>query len=266
LGIEEPFYILAPFCFRKIRSKRALAWVFGVTAVLSLLFRFFLHAIVGGVNWGSETAFGAYFWTPARICAPALGCLLAVGWATPKIKTWLRNHHNILYFAIPSLLAVFAVVDHAAQLGIPHAESVQILFDRTTIVLAALCLVAVVLAHPQGILTRFLEWPVFERFGRISYCIYLTHWGILWLLARFVANRQFDEHPWLGIELAPLALLICWGLSELSWKYFEGPLVRRGQAHRYDPPLETQHAPANAAVAGIHQNPSALLTKNQVAQ
>jgi peptidoglycan/LPS O-acetylase OafA/YrhL len=124
------------------------------------------------------------------------------------------------------------------------------------LILSALCLVVAILANPEGKLTRVMNWSLFRRFGKLSYFIYLAHWGIIWLLARFVVHKEFEHDPWLGAKLAPFAFLICWGLAELSWKYFEGPLLRRGQAYKYEPPPTVE--PASARDSDVA--PSGLMT------
>jgi peptidoglycan/LPS O-acetylase OafA/YrhL len=117
--------------------------------------------------------------------------------------------------------------------GLPAGHLLQALLERTTLMFSGLFIITAVLADREGLVARLMRLPLMLRFGTLSYGLYLTHWGILWFLARFVVGGTLEADPWLGLKLAPFAFLTCWGVSELSWKYFEGPLVKLGQSYRY---------------------------------
>jgi peptidoglycan/LPS O-acetylase OafA/YrhL len=66
--------------------------------------------------------------------------------------------------------------------------------------------------------------------GKISYCLYFVHWGVLWIIVRFVLHTKFGSSPRLELAAAPFALAISFAIAKLSWKFLEFPLIRR--AHR----------------------------------
>ena len=66
-----------------------------------------------------------------------------------------------------------------------------------------------------------------REFGKISYCLYIVHWGIYWMIFRFVLHLRFGERLWVDFAVAPVAFLISWAVATLSWKYFELPILQR---------------------------------------
>lgn len=231
LGVEEPFYAIVPFCFR-VKRKRTMAAIFMGTIAFSLLFRAFVLGVwAKGANWGEDAS---YYWTPSRISVPAWGCLLAVAWSVPEIKDWITRHVKLFYIGMPCFIAANVLLDRGRGWNIPHTFALYALFGRETLVLSALCLVTAVLAHPEGKLAGVMRWRVLKRFGTISYGMYLMHFGILWFMFRFIFHQQqMNTHSMLAVELLPIGFLVVWGIAELSWKYFEQPLVQRGQKYRY---------------------------------
>lgn len=246
LGVEEPFYILAPICVRLVRSRRRLAFVFAGVVALSFLFRLWAYLYLdGGTRWGTDAAYAAYFWTPARLGAPALGCLLALAWADSGAQAWIRRNVRLFYGGVVVMMVSGLLLERGLVPGLPVGNLLQALLERTTLMFSGLFLITAVLADREGLVARLMRLPLMQRAGTLSYGLYLTHWGILWFMARFVVGGSFEADPWLGLKLAPFAFLTCWGLSELSWKYFEGPLVKIGQSYRY---VKAGTAKAPAAV------------------
>jgi peptidoglycan/LPS O-acetylase OafA/YrhL len=45
------------------------------------------------------------------------------------------------------------------------------------------------------------------------------------MIFRFVLHARFGERLWLDFAVAPVAFLISCILAELSWKYFELPIL-----------------------------------------
>ena len=77
------------------------------------------------------------------------------------------------------------------------------------------------------------RWSFLRAWGRISYCVYLTHTGILWTCHRILLHSlpRITDGP--GVATTALALAITVGIAQISWKYFEKPLIDRGHAMRF---------------------------------
>ena len=100
-------------------------------------------------------------------------------------------------------------------------------------------LVVLVVVDPQRpellvFRNRCLVW-----LGTVSYGVYITHEGVRCLLHALVLHRtaEVDDWPSLGVTLLAIGVTLC--LAQLSWRFFEQPLIRRAQA-RY------QYAPAES--------------------
>jgi peptidoglycan/LPS O-acetylase OafA/YrhL len=67
--------------------------------------------------------------------------------------------------------------------------------------------------------------------GRVSYCVYLIHVAVDWMVHEYVRGDlpRFDSPR--SIAVTVLAFSVTLLIAELSWSLFEHPLVRRG--HRY---------------------------------
>lgn len=85
---------------------------------------------------------------------------------------------------------------------------------------------------------RMLCTPPLRKLGRLAYWLYLIHLPVL-VLARSYSLRALEHlhvpHPGsfsvLFGNLFGLTATVL--LAELSWRYFEGPLLRIGHRYRY---------------------------------
>src|SRR5262249_16337527 len=92
-------------------------------------------------------------------------------------------------------------------------------------------LLVFLLSRPDGLISRFLRTSFMREIGKMSYCLYLVHWGVLWVLTRFVFHTRFAQSLTLDLPLPPSAFVLSIGIAKLSLRYIEEPLMRRG--HRY---------------------------------
>ena len=89
------------------------------------------------------------------------------------------------------------------------------------------------LTKHDGLVARAARWAFLRAWGRISYCVYLTHTGILWACHRILLHSLRRISDWRGAATTALALAITLGIAQISWKYFEKPLIERGHAMRF---------------------------------
>jgi peptidoglycan/LPS O-acetylase OafA/YrhL len=86
------------------------------------------------------------------------------------------------------------------------------------------------LLHQHGIFARFLRWRFLREWGRVSYCVYLIHLGILSATHWALLHSPPRINDWRAALTTLLAAAITWGIAQLSWRFFEKPLIDRGHA------------------------------------
>lgn len=226
LAVEEQFYLISPPLVRNLSRAWLVRLLLAVVA-FAFLFRLFLvlRFNSGGDNWG---IFASYFWTPSRADDLALGVLAALAWATPQTRQRLQENIGRMYLFLYAcagslLLMLFWLVK-------PNSH-VEAILGRPVYGLFYVSLLIICLADNQGTLAGLLRWRPLRELGRVSYCVYMIHDAVNWLTFRIVRHSEprFDSVP--AMALAVAALVSTLALAELSWRYFEHPLIRRG--HRY---------------------------------
>jgi peptidoglycan/LPS O-acetylase OafA/YrhL len=156
-----------------------------------------------------------------------LGALAAVACRHQFIWEWLRRHKAVLYVAFALLSLRFAWLIHR-----PDG-----LFVFGIAWIAALYVVLLLLAvvDPERPLGALLRWPVLSALGGISYGVYLMHQGVHGMVhvALFGKMPAVTSVPEIGATLLSAGLVLL--LASCSWKWLEGPLVRRGHRRcRYE--------------------------------
>jgi peptidoglycan/LPS O-acetylase OafA/YrhL len=227
LAIEEQFYLVAPLLVRFL-STRSLTIALSATVLLVPVLRAVMYhydASIGGHGY-------YYVLTPFRADSLALGMLAAIAWRTPQVAwVFLSNRKAmnrvllILALGLPVMLKWFPG---------PSSHVTAVLgYSWLAMFFAALLLS--VLSNREGILAQAMRSPFLIRLGGISYCVYLIH-----LLVNGMCHALFlhsspaiDSLP--GVSVTMLAAALTWAIAEFSWKYFEGPLMRRGHRYTYWP-------------------------------
>jgi peptidoglycan/LPS O-acetylase OafA/YrhL len=226
LAVEEQFYLVAPPLVRKLSTK-SLTLLMGSIVPLCLLLRIYLAKMYGADTdyWGQRAA---YFWTPCRADDLALGVLVAIVWSIPSAKQWVHNKTRLFYTGLVTCGVLIASIEY--WLFKPNSY-VAATYGRTLIGLFFVSLMIVLLVDRRSVLARVFRIGPLKELGKISYCVYIIHEGIHWTVFRILRHDtpRFDSWPAVGVTVIALAVTI--GVAELSWKYFENPLIRRG--HRY---------------------------------
>ena len=101
--------------------------------------------------------------------------------------------------------------------------------------LAALygCLLLLVLSQTHGWLATIMRWKPLRSQGAVSYCVYLIHLTILFLVSHLILHSSPQFHNLQGIAVTLLSAAITLALAALSWRYFEKPLIRKGHTYAY---------------------------------
>lgn len=195
LSIEEQFYLVAPFVVIALRRRpRLLLGLCATGAVGSMLLR---YAMSGG------TGYRAYFGTDTRLD----GLLIGVGLAV-LMRRQLRYSPTLAMAGAGALVGCALV-----PIGHRTVELVAMPFVAST---AA----ALVLLYAVGS-GRWLTSPPLTWVGRRSYGIYLWHYPVVVLVARF--------QPSWPVRLC-VVLGVTWVLAVLSWRFIERPFLERKPA------------------------------------
>jgi peptidoglycan/LPS O-acetylase OafA/YrhL len=238
LAVEEHFYLLAPICVRRLSPRRLVQVLLGVI-ILAPVLRGVLFTLITHHDQWAETA--SRIWTPCRADALAVGVLLAIIWRSPEIRDWVDKHISLCVWGIVAGFGSGMLLYSMAKANFSYCSFLSVAFGQNGVELASLCLVAYLLWRPRsGVGKLFTSKPLLEL-GKISYCLYLIHWGILWMIYRFVLHTHFGDHLRLDVVVTPIALAISICAAELSWKYFESPLIQRSHRPPKSLSLPTVH-------------------------
>lgn len=222
LAVEEQFYLVVPFLIRYLTVRRLtqvlLTCVLGAPVLRYVIFSLSQN----GANW-------TYVLTPCRADALAMGLLVAVSWRTPA-KEWLRRHTFLLKVTFGILLpGALAMTKWMPGPRTPFEAA----FQGTWLALLCSSVLLVALFDGRSLVARAARWRFLREWGRVSYCFYVIHLGVLgvchWTF--FHSLPHIDDWPGLGVTV--LAAVLAWTIAQLSWKYFEKPLIDRGHAKTY---------------------------------
>ncbi|MGA7914171.1 MAG: acyltransferase [Candidatus Acidiferrales bacterium] len=223
LAVEEQFYLVAPFLIRWLSLKRLTA-VLVACVIGAPVLRYFIFPLSPG---GPDRV---YSLMPCRADALAMGMLAAIAWRSTA-RDWLRQRAVPLKIASGFLfLGACAMTKWMPGPKTPVEAALQ--YSWLASLYTSILLLA--LLDTRGLVARVARWSFLRECGRISYCFYLIHLGILgachWIF--FGALPRIND--WQGLGVTVLAALLAWTIAQLSWKYLEKPLIDRGHAKTYD--------------------------------
>ncbi len=226
LAVEEQFYLLAPMLVRWVKPSRlpAMLWL-GILAAPALR---------------SAMALAQGDWREAqtRLLFTRWDSLLvgvAVAWIVrqPGLQVLLGRLRRRLFgvfaamfammFALPILLAP------PGDLRSPVRAALGYLFIALFFGLALLLL-------QQGALprtARALSAGWLRYLGKTSYFVYLFHTAILGLAFSLLLGKDPSLEKGIDWLVMVGAFIVTLGIAELSWRWIEAPLLRRGHRHRY---------------------------------
>jgi len=229
LAIEEQFYLTAPFIMRRL-TRHQLAAALGAVVVGAPLLR---AALLFRLPHG---AFAAYVLTPCRADALSLGILIALLVRDFRCWAFITSRRSLVYAATAGLFAVLfwlakANSDPFSLPMICAGYSVLALFYSG-------CLLTALLHTRVG--DTVLGARGLVRTGQVAYCAYLIHTALIQTGRRAFEvcfshwNIHFRHSDGVAILLGGLfGVVMTLVLAGLSWRFFEQPLIKRGQTHKY---------------------------------
>jgi peptidoglycan/LPS O-acetylase OafA/YrhL len=221
LAIEEQFYAVAPLLIRALNST-TLLWLCLAAIVAAPILR-----VSYGANWYAQDLL-----TWCRADDLALGILAAIVVRERGAWEWFLSKQSVLIAGFVGLLALDGYLSVKGFLG-------QGFFERTLLGtgwgLFFWTGLMIVVTGALPLVRSVLASPILRYVGKVSFAVYIFHQPLLYLLHNvfFKADPVITGFPTFGATL--LSLAIAFGLADLSWRFFEHPLIRWAHARfRYE--------------------------------
>ena len=204
LGIEEQFYIIFPFIlllsgFFKLNLKSLKNSLLSISLIslfsLILFFYFFER----------NNSF-AYFLLLTRFWEIGLGCITFLLYKSNKIIALkLTNNKNTI---ISTFLLTFTIISFALD----RKYAIYTIFFNSIIT----CALLILIDNKKNSLRNLLSNKILTHIGKLSYSIYLWHWGIISLSYWIIGN---EKNNFLLIVIIYLVSLISYRFVELPFRY-----------------------------------------------
>lgn len=222
LAVEEQFYLLAPLVVQRF-APRHLGRICLAGMVIAPVLRVIAlqHA---------QNSFAAIFLLPLRPDGLLAGIWCACLVRDPIAVTALRRQRGALGAVIVVLGAAFV---GTSFLGLP-ADSLPIATVGYALFagLFAALLLQVVL-HADGWVARLLSGRSLAAVGVTSYFTYLFHDPIWYTLHWAFFRRPPLHNDWQAGAVTLLAVGATLGAAWMSWRWFEGPVLRWARRFSY---------------------------------
>ena len=216
LAIEEQFYLIWPGTVRRLNEKILIRICIGVI-ITCLVLRNLPIVLAWNQHWPNFI----YRLTPFRIDTLCAGALLALliyrGVNLNRFRAYLR----IACIAGATILA--------ASFSAGPSSSLLVRFGYTGAIVCFSALIALAL-DPASLTAKVFKNRFLRRMGLYSYCFYLIHVGVL-------SHDSFFQRRLVGLHLAfanealnrviahSIAFAVTFGISALSYKFFESPIL-----------------------------------------
>ncbi|GAB3770576.1 hypothetical protein GCM10028796_37780 [Ramlibacter monticola] len=204
ISVEEFAYValgLAAMLWRRRLAVLLLSALFAALALRAVL------VLGGGIRVQD-----VYYFPPLRVDSIAFGGLLALGYFKPR-KRWLP-------VVLAALAAVYLWLHSLGQ----YSKSVATL--GYTVLPLTITLLTAYLVREERSASPLIRFMAFV--GQRSYFIYLFHVFVVGALTHPYFRDLCASIGFWGVFL--LAMAVTLALAELSWRFFEHPLIRLGRS------------------------------------
>lgn len=224
LAVEEQFYLVSPLVVRLL-STRLLAIFLACIVTIAPLLRIFLLARNAN-TWLVSVLM------PCRADSLAIGMLSALFWRRERFRARLSNHAGLLYISLTLLsVGVVGLWKWSPQSETQSMETFG--FTWLAVFFAVILLLAV--SRPRGPIARLARMWWLRELGRISYCVYIIHLSVNVLCHALLLRASPSTNSLRSATVTVFAALLTIVIASVSWRFFEGPLVRVGHSFRYEP-------------------------------
>lgn len=224
LAVEEQFYLISPLLVRLL-SNRGLFWMLLAVCLGAPLLRSYFYLTQHPLAWRAVASM------PSRADALALGMIAALLWRRPGTRAWIGRHTRLLYSIWAFFLLGMAWLWYRGS-NPYYPATLTVGFSWIAIFFFLVLLL--VLGDPAGMLARCARWQWLRELGRVSYCVYIIHLGILYVGFGFTLRivPQIRDMKCVAVTLTCAA--VTYLVARISWSYLEHPLVRIGHRTNYE--------------------------------
>jgi peptidoglycan/LPS O-acetylase OafA/YrhL len=223
LAVEEQFYLVAPLMVRFL-SERHLKIVLLAIITLAPIARLLTFLFIPNGNYL------ALIVTPCRADCLAMGMLAAIAIRSPAFWNFIERRPGLIRIA--KFLAAVMIMALCPWLALPY-NTLTTTLGLSMVGAFFAYLVLLVIIESDGLPARFARNGFLRRAGTLSYCLYMIHHTVNLLVHRFFSRNPAELRDWRDGAIFLLAAVLTWGIASLSWKFFEGPLMRRGHRYQY---------------------------------
>jgi peptidoglycan/LPS O-acetylase OafA/YrhL len=232
LAVEEQFYLFLPFLIWVTPLKRLCSVLVGLILLAPAL-RIGLVLLEPGRSALTQT----HVLFPCRMDALLIGVLVAHLIRSQRYAQWLMHNVNLLYAALASTLLwpLIAIMRDWGR-GVPGNWQTET-FGFSLLALLYACFLLIAVSERRGPISWLTRLAPLRRLGVRAYCIYLIHLLVPQYVFRAIGH-QFSRQvatDWLLLALCVLLVLV---IAEISWRYFEKPLIAVGHKSRYEHQLD----------------------------
>ena len=223
LAVEEQFYLLAPVAIRWISIRRLVVLLAAVVWAAPVL-RFAMYTYL------PKLSYLAGFAMPCRADALALGILAAIGWRREAFRRMLETRPAVLW---SFTCVAFLMVAGLAPTLVRPAGLVTYTVGYSVLAVFYTSVLLVALSQTKSFAVRLLRVQWLRYLGGISYCVYIVHLAINQWAHALLLHSQPEIYDLRGIGVTLLSVFVTWALAATSWRYLEGPAIRRGHQYVY---------------------------------
>jgi peptidoglycan/LPS O-acetylase OafA/YrhL len=179
---------------------------------------------------------------PCRADALLLGALCAWMVRQQVISQLLANRTKTMYAAFIILLVGAAVMTIQDIAFIPKGWPN---LGYTWLALLYTCFLLIAVTEKRGFIKTITMNSQLRRLGMIAYGVYLFHQGILGLAHGLILHQVPIIHNIQDLMVTIFALALTLALANLSWIFFEKPLVALGHNLHYQTAAGVECAPTS---------------------
>ncbi|MGB8815779.1 MAG: acyltransferase [Minisyncoccia bacterium] len=239
VAIEMFFYLTVPLFFLRIKSlssaKKYFFLFFGFACLIELLLPMFLPAIAS-----ENTKIFLFYTIPIQLPTFLLGFIAFFMLRENEHKPfWMLKEFTSLLLIVSASEIIFL----ALRYFIFHNIDISLITPRVYI--ESVLFLGLVLLLAKGYVS-FLQNKVFQYIGKISYSIYLVQFIAFFIITKNSIYPIVASYFHNGVEeyifLSVATILLCVGISSLTFKYIETPGQKLGNyiykkvAERYNRP------------------------------